>query len=590
MGMVFTNDFHHLFWSELNLQSELGMLVFNIEYGPWFWGHITYSFLLYIVGLFIFFQHLINTPKSQRHQVRLILIAGLTPVLAILVFLTDLNPFPYLDLNSLSFLATGVIFVYIYFNHHFFDIVPIARDTTFENMSDGILVVDLNDRIVDINPAAEQVLQLSISDIVGRSASDVLPDLIDWIKNAKEAITPIKTLITGEGSSKQIFNLKFLPLSDPEDELVGYTIIFHDNSESYQLTKDLEDQANRLAVLYEIGKAIASTLNIDALLELIHVQISKVIQSDTYFVALYLPETHEVEIRILYEDGIRHPSITVSADEGLSSWIIENKEPLLIHDLNKEMDSLSVRPILVGEKKLSRSWLGVPLLIENNLVGLLAVASYKPNMFDDTDKLLMEQIGQQAVLSIQNARHYEEVNRQAKLDSLTGISNHNHFIEILYQESEAALKSLSPLSMIMLDIDHFKLYNDTYGHTIGDQVLRLTVQAIESHIKKTDTVGRWGGEEFGIVLPNATTTQANMVANRIRRTLSELPLFNVEGNTIPKPTISQGIATIPQHTTDPDELVIIADRALYRAKARGRDQVAVGIPSKSVKDPAAESN
>ena len=129
-------------------------------------------------------------------------------------------------------------------------------------------------------------------------------------------------------------------------------------------------------------------------------------------------------------------------------------------------------------------------------------------------------------------------------------------------------------------VDHFKLYNDTYGHIIGDQVLRLTVQAMESHIKTTDTIGRWGGEEFGIVLPNATTTQANMVANRIRRTLSELPLFNVEGKTIPKPTISQGIATIPEHTSDVDELVVIADRALYRAKARGRDQVAVGIPSK----------
>ena len=202
----------------------------------------------------------------------------------------------------------------------------------------------------------------------------------------------------------------------------------------------------------------------------------------------------------------------------------------------------------------------------------------------------MEQIGQQAVLSIQNARHYEEVTRQAKLDSLTGVSNHNHFIEILYQEAEVSLSAQSPLSMIMLDIDHFKLYNDTYGHIIGDQVLRLTVQAIKSHIKKTDTVGRWGGEEFGIVLPNATTTQANMVANRIRKTLSELPLFNVEGNTIPKPTISQGIATIPEHTNDVDELIVIADRALYRAKAKGRDQVAVGIPSKPPDKQESESD
>lgn len=236
---------------------------------------------------------------------------------------------------------------------------------------------------------------------------------------------------------------------------------------------------------------------------------------------------------------------------------------------------------MVGEKKLSRSWLGVPMQIEDDLIGLLAVASYQPNVFDEMDQLLLEQIAQQAVLSIQNARIHEEVSRQAKLDSLTGVSNHNHLIEQLYEDAEFALTAPIPLSMIMLDIDYFKLYNDTYGHVIGDQVLILTVQAIQSHIKKTDTVGRWGGEEFGVILPNTTISQAKLVANRIRHTLSELPLFDVEGKTIPKPTISQGIATLPDHTSDVDELVIIADRALYRAKNKGRDQVAIGKPAQT---------
>jgi diguanylate cyclase (GGDEF)-like protein len=346
------------------------------------------------------------------------------------------------------------------------------------------------------------------------------------------------------------------------------------------LNRDLKDQADRLAVLYDIGKAITSTLDIDSLLELIYKQLSKVIPSDAYFVALYQPQEHTLDIQILIDRDKRYPPEVVDANQGLSSWIVEHRKPLLIHDLPKEMHELSAKPIMVGEKQLSRSWLGVPMIIENDLIGLLAVASYQPHIFSKTDQLLLEQIAQQAVLSIQNARNYEEVNRQANLDSLTGVSNHNHFIERLYEESENALATLTPLSLIMLDIDYFKQYNDTYGHIIGDEVLRITVQAMKSHIKKTDTIGRWGGEEFGIILPNATTTQTNMVANRIRRTLSELPLFDVEGKTIPKPTISQGLANIPEHTTDPDELVIIADRALYRAKNKGRDQVAVGKPSK----------
>ncbi len=589
LGLVFTNEYHHLIWTKLNLITEYGIIAFNITYGIWFWIHIVYSYLLFLGGLIILIQYYFKTPRYLRKQVRLIIFAGLLPAVAVYLFLTDKNPYEFLDLNSLSFLLTGFILVYVIYNHRFLDIVPIARETTFDNMNDGIIVVNLKDRIVDINPAAEKILETSLNDIVGQVATDVLPDYYEWINNPKDDITPAKMLTIGEGTSKRIYALKLLPLSDSQGVLVGYTIVFHDNTETHKLTKGLKDQADRLAVLYEIGKAITSTLNFDTLLELIHTQISKVIQSDTYFVALYIPETHEMDIRILYEEGSRHPSITIDANEGLSSWIVENKQTLLIHDLKKEIDSLTMKPVLVGEKKLSRSWLGVPLVTENNFIGLLAVASYKPNQFDNTDKLLMEQIGQQAVLSIQNARHYEEVTRQSKLDSLTGVSNHNHFIETLYQDSDTAIASQSPISLIMLDIDHFKLYNDTYGHTVGDQVLRLTVQAMESHIKKTDTVGRWGGEEFGIVLPNASTTQANMVANRIRRTLSELPLFNVEGNTIPKPTISQGIGTIPDHTNEVGELVVIADRALYRAKARGRDQVAVGIPSKSPDNKKPES-
>ncbi len=579
LGLAFTNDYHQLIWSKHTLTSMYGIELLKLDYGRWFWIHIIYSYLLYLAGLYFLIQTYLKTPSNMRLQIRLILLAGLIPGIANYIYLTDSNPLPMVDLTALSFTISGTLIIYVLFFHRFLDIIPIARNTTIENMRDGIIVVDLRDRIVDVNPAAEKIIKSSFSEVVGQSASEVLSDLAEWITLSKEQQTPVKVITIGEGQNKQLFVLNLLPLSDSQGELVGHSILFHNNTESHKLNKDLKIQADRLAVLYEIGKAITSTLDIDTLLELIFKQLSRVIASDAYFVALYLENEHKLDIRILYDQNQRFPSEIVNADEGISSWIVEHRKPLLIHDLRKELDILPAKPIMVGEKKLSRSWLGVPMQIENELIGLLVVTSYAPNMFSNSDQQLLEQIAQQAVLSILNARNYQEATRQAKLDSLTGVSNHKNLIDILYQESEAALTSLTPLSMIMLDIDHFKIYNDTYGHIIGDEVLRLTVQAIESHIKKTDTVGRWGGEEFGIILPNATTTQANMVANRIRRTLSELPLFNIEGNTIPKPTISQGIASMPEHTTDADELVIIADRALYRAKSKGRDQVAVGVPS-----------
>ena len=579
MILAFTNQYHNLLWSNLDLNLVRGISVLAQERGVWFWVNAAYSHGLYLAGLFLLIQNYFRTPFGLRQQTLLIILAGFVPGIINYITLSTGNPFPLLNLTALSFVFMGLMIVFVVYYHRLLDIIPIARDTTIENMRDGIIVIDLNDRIIDINPAGEKIVQTSLAEAIGKSAEEVLSDLTDWISSSKEGRTPMKIINTGQGPNKKIYVLNQIPLSDIQGSLVGYTIIFHDNTESYMLNKNLKDQADRLAVLYEIGKAITSTLKIDDLMELIFNQISKVIASDAYFVALYLPETHELDIRILIDQGKRYPSTQVNANQGISSWVVKHKKPLLIHDLRKELDTLAVKPIMVGDNRLSRSWLGVPLLADQELIGLLAVSNYAPNAFNKADQVLMEQISQQAALSIQNARRYEEVNQQAKLDSLTGVSNHKHFIEILYQETDAALASMTPISLIMLDIDHFKLYNDTYGHVVGDEVLRLTVQAIRSHIKKTDTVGRWGGEEFGIVLPNATITQANMVANRIRRTLSELPLFDVDGQTVPKPTISQGIATIPDHTVSPDELVIIADRALYRAKERGRDQVAVGIPA-----------
>lgn len=339
------------------------------------------------------------------------------------------------------------------------------------------------------------------------------------------------------------------------------------------LHRDLENQAQRMTVLYEVGQAISRTIEIDDLLGLIHQQLKKVLPSDAYFVALYRPEEHQLDLRMLIDKGKRFPPRRTDADQGISSWIVEHKKPLLIQNLADEIEDLGVNPIQVGENEITRSWMGVPLLHEDEFIGLIAVASYRSQVFNQDDLALLEQIARQAALSITNAHHHQEVEEQARKDSLTEVLNHGTFISCLEKEAEQALQAGTPLSLIMLDIDYFKRYNDSYGHVIGDQVLKLTVKAIESHIKGSDLVGRWGGEEFGIALPGATSTQALQVAERIRETLTELPLVDTDGKLIPKPTVSQGIAALLEHTQDIHELIIIADRALYKAKETGRDQI-----------------
>ncbi len=125
----------------------------------------------------------------------------------------------------------------------------------------------------------------------------------------------------------------------------------------------------------------------------------------------------------------------------------------------------------------------------------------------------------------------------------------------------------------MLDIDHFKQYNDTYGHLVGDRILKALCTAIKHHVKQTDAVGRWGGEEFAISLPGASGADALRVAERIRLTMASLQVEDRDQRTMPVPTVSQGIAVYPQEANEIYRLVDLADRRLYIAKERGRNQV-----------------
>ena len=125
----------------------------------------------------------------------------------------------------------------------------------------------------------------------------------------------------------------------------------------------------------------------------------------------------------------------------------------------------------------------------------------------------------------------------------------------------------------MLDIDYFKQYNDTFGHLVGDRILMILCTSIRHHIKQTDAVGRWGGEEFAISLPGASSAEALRVAERIRQTMLSLQVEDRNQKTIPVPTVSQGIAVYPQEADEIYRLVDLADHRLYIAKSRGRNQV-----------------
>jgi diguanylate cyclase (GGDEF)-like protein len=186
---------------------------------------------------------------------------------------------------------------------------------------------------------------------------------------------------------------------------------------------------------------------------------------------------------------------------------------------------------------------------------------------------LLSNLAQHVSLALDNTIRHAQVEEQARLDSLTRVLNHGYFLKVLAEQAEEAAAENKPLSLIMLDIDYFKLFNDIYGHLVGDRILNTLCTAIRHHIKQTDAVGRWGGEEFVISLPGATGLDALHVAERIGQTMARLQVEDREGKPIPVPTVSQGIAVFPFEADEIYHLVDLADKRLYTAKERGRNQV-----------------
>jgi diguanylate cyclase (GGDEF)-like protein len=440
-----------------------------------------------------------------------------------------------------------------------------------------------NDRWVNLVPTIANILMVSGLNYLVGTVVNVEIIYIVIVVNAAVRLGRRLAVVAGLLSGASVF-LVGVARSGPSaagiaSNIVTLIVYLIAGYLSGTLTNSTRRQIERMGVLNQVARATGSTIEMDALLELTYEQLRRVIRTDTYYVGLHESAKDYIDLKIVFDEGKHFPPQKIHFGDGLASLVIQRRQPLLIRYLSKERSSLPIKPVVVGDAKSSESWLGVPLLMNDEFTGVLVVASYKPNAFDERDVELLGNIAGQVGLALDNARHHAEVEEQARRDSLTGVYNHGYLLKRLDDEIVCARAGGCPVSLIMLDIDYFKNYNDRYGHVMGDQVLRLAVQAIRAHVKQADAVGRWGGEEFGVILQNATTEQARAVADRIRETLVELPLVDITGHVIPNPTVSQGIATFPDHVANAAQLVDVADTMLYQAKEQGRDQVRVAGPA-----------
>jgi diguanylate cyclase (GGDEF)-like protein len=227
------------------------------------------------------------------------------------------------------------------------------------------------------------------------------------------------------------------------------------------------------------------------------------------------------------------------------------------------------------------SYLCVPLVAQGETPGIFHVQYERGERTSDTEAFealkatqqrLSAAIAGQVALSLASLRLRETLREQSIHDPLTGLFNRRFMQESLNRELLRSKRKKTPLTVVFLDLDHFKRFNDTFGHDAGDAVLRSVAEALRTHYRADDVVCRYGGEEFAVILPESVAEEAAKRSEDLRLAVKQLRIRH-EAKVLDGITLSMGIAAFPQHASSEEELLRLADIALYQSKSRGRDRI-----------------
>ncbi|HNY11601.1 MAG TPA: sensor domain-containing diguanylate cyclase [Candidatus Wallbacteria bacterium] len=334
------------------------------------------------------------------------------------------------------------------------------------------------------------------------------------------------------------------------------------NTELYEKS---EQKVRELTTLYEISRAIASTLNLENVLNLAMKMINQLMNTRRCSILILDRDFKEVNVRVsqgLSEDILR--GIKIDDRETVLNFVLRTKQPILIKNLEDDLFFRSVK----SERYTTKSFMSVPLNIKDQVIGVINVTDKADeSFFDDDDLKLLVTLANQIASDVENARLYE----MAVTDGLTEIFNHKYFQQHLEKDMERAKRYQEEISLMMIDIDHFKKCNDTFGHQEGNKVLKKITSILKKSIREVDLLARYGGEEFAIVLPRTPKIGAFEIAQRIRETVENTEF--VMGGQQLIITVSIGISSFPDDAALQFDLIRKSDMALYHAKKTGRNRV-----------------
>lgn len=389
---------------------------------------------------------------------------------------------------------------------------------------------------------------------------------------------PVCFCFMGNESSEDKIGLNEKFLNRVFDYIEPMLIKLMLQKEQNKKVEDLQQSLYNVSILYNISQAVNFIDDLKRLLQVILSKAIDILNAERGSLMLYDYSSNSLQVKVVYglndkriEDNINNGTIKctkIKVGEGIAGTVFLERKAI-ITNLGVNDPRFSVKDSSANVQSL----ICVPLITKGEAIGVINISNKKHDLlFNQKDLEFMTSLANQAAIAIDNAKLYE----LATKDGLTKLYINRHFMTLLENEMRRCSRYKHHMSLIMLDIDDFKLINDTLGHLTGDQVLREVSSQILTTIRKIDVAARYGGEEFVILLPETTKQGAGIIAERLRKNVENLRVRTNE-NKIAATTISIGISQFPDDAATAEELIETADKALYYSKRNGKNITSIHI-------------